>query len=753
MMFSSVRCLAKGGRFLELGQFDILKDNRLSLMLLEKECSFHGIFLDSLFKKTGEAKSIIYSLLEEGIEKRLIEPITRRIFQPNEIVDVFRYMSTGEHTGKNLIKIREEEMKWTNELPKPVYLKGKARFWCDPMKSYIIVGGIGGFGLELADWLVLKGARKLILSSRIGVRTGYQSNIINIWKSQGVVVEISTADVTTREGCEKLISESKSLGTVDGLFNLAAVLKDSLLENQNVESFKIAFGPKVKATKYLDEITRCRCPKLRHFVVFSSIICGRGNPGQTNYGMANSAMERICENRKAAGYSALVIRWGAVADVGLAAEMPKNIESDFFGTCPQRISSCLQVMDTFLTQKQATIVSSTVLANEKKRTASKNIAEATANILGIRISTASPYTTLSELGMDSLTAVEVKQALETDFDIFLSPHEIRSLTFSKLNAIQDERCGIREKKLISSKQEMTGWNIFINEFNDDYMISSPLVQLPSLCGDDSDAPLLYMFPGIEGYVKPMSCLASKLKAKIIGLQCCCQVPPYTIAQHAESCLVKMKKYLKPNTIVNILSFSWGTVIALEVISRLERLGYKVNSIIIDGAPEIIPNILTKQLKNTSDTEVHIFSLSVLMMKFLPNETVIENRKALEKCTSMSERLDVFLKAMEQVEQLSQENKRILAIAIYTRIKDSLFYKANYGAIMATTRLFKPSISLDQLTLPEDYNLSRICSNLEDIRYFEGNHQSIMENEEVADAINVAIRGKTSQFIVTVKNSK
>lgn len=44
-------------------------------------------------------------------------------------------------------------------------------------------------------------------------------------------------------------------------------------------------------------VTRKKCPDLDYFVVFSSVSCGRGNAGQSNYGFANSAMERICEQR------------------------------------------------------------------------------------------------------------------------------------------------------------------------------------------------------------------------------------------------------------------------------------------------------------------------------------------------------------------------------------------------------------------------------------------------------------------------
>jgi len=89
-------------------------------------------------------------------------------------------------------------------------------------------GGLGGFGLELADWLVLRGARKLVLSSRTGIRTGYQNLRVRLWRSYGAKVVISLADITTESGVTDLLSDANSLGQVDAIFNLAMV-SDMLL--------------------------------------------------------------------------------------------------------------------------------------------------------------------------------------------------------------------------------------------------------------------------------------------------------------------------------------------------------------------------------------------------------------------------------------------------------------------------------------------------------------------------------------------
>lgn len=78
-------------------------------------------------------------------------------------------------------------------------------------------------GLELADWLVLRGAKKLIVTSRKGINTGYQAMRINLWKIYGVTVIVSTADLSTSNEVEKFLTEAENMGPVTSIFNLAGV--------------------------------------------------------------------------------------------------------------------------------------------------------------------------------------------------------------------------------------------------------------------------------------------------------------------------------------------------------------------------------------------------------------------------------------------------------------------------------------------------------------------------------------------------
>ncbi|XP_045466442.1 fatty acid synthase-like [Harmonia axyridis] len=731
---ASVRCLAKGGRFLEIGKFDLANNNSLSMLMLSKGCSFHGIMLDQLFVAHPSVKTKVGRIMEDGIKNGSIKPLTTNIFKMDEIEKAFRFMASGRHMGKVIISIRKEEPE-KNAIPPVVLSQAYPRFSCCNEKSHIIIGGLGGFGLELADWLIMRGARKLVLTSRNGIKTGYQSYRIRIWKSYGAVIKLSTADVTNREGCDQLISEAEELGPVESIFNLAVVLKDSLIENQSLETFRISLGPKAIATQYLDAITRDRCRNLRDFVIFSSVSCGRGNAGQTNYGMANSIMERICERRRLNGYPALAIQWGAIGDVGLVAEMMEDqTEIEIGGTLQQRITNCLQVMDTFLRQKEAAVVSSIVVAEKRSGSGSAdNIVDAVANILGIKKQSVSPHTNLAELGMDSMTAIEIKQSLEREFEVFLTAQDIRTMTFARLEEIQQSKESDREAGIVHQRLP-TGIELIWRNIGDEENSQTPIIHLQSLVEKTTQAPYIFCFPGIEGFATTLKPLAANLKAKVIGIQFCYKNPTDSYSILASEAVMQIDKILEPNEPLNLIAYSWGTIIALESLAIMEKRGRRGTLICLDGAPNMLHEMCEQEMKTGSEAEFETVILCHLMALYVPVEIILENREKIYKCNSFEERLDLAQKLTSKDAKHSPEYQRKAATAFYTRLKELRNYYPKYPKILSSVRLFKPS-NLSVQNVPEDYKLSELCANLAEVKVFEGNHLTLIENTDVADTIN------------------
>jgi fatty acid synthase len=520
---ASVRLLAQHGRFLEIGKFDLSQNNPLGMSIFLKNTTFHGILLDSLFENASEDWLRVHQLVEQGIQNGVVRPLQSNVFNANEIEQAFRFMSQGKHMGKVVIKVYDESRPLVRAIRKT---------WFSPNKTYIITGGLGGFGLELTEWLVERGARNLILCSRSGIRTGYQFKKINYLQTFfDAKISVSKLNITNEKECEELISKNSL--PIGGIFHLAAVLQDGLFENLTPDSFNEVVDIKYNGTKYLDKYTRIYSEKtLDYFVVFSSISCGRGNAGQTNYGYANSTMERICEQRQNDGLPALAIQWGAIGDVGMVIENLGSNDTVVGGTLPQRMVSCLETIDYFLQQsRNLPVVSSYVLAEKLQKTsgagsASASLIETIANILGIPdASTMSSDSTLADLGLDSLGSVEIKQLLEQKYSVSLAnSKEIQQLTVKRLREIDS---GSSSTPVATDKVE-TKTSSSLPSVDLSQLLPKDLLVLLNEKVKANKYQHLFLIHPIEGHVEMLKELAQRLPITVFGLQSTNDVPDTSI---------------------------------------------------------------------------------------------------------------------------------------------------------------------------------------------------------------------------------
>ena len=134
----------------------------------------------------------------------------------------FRSLESGNDREKIVIKIREEE-KEKRSKPKNKLIPAIPRSYFHADKSYIIVGGLGGLGIEIIEWMLSRGARKIVISNRSGVSNGYQAFSLCRWKNLGFEVLVTKNNLMTLQGSEELIQQALALGPVGGIINLASV--------------------------------------------------------------------------------------------------------------------------------------------------------------------------------------------------------------------------------------------------------------------------------------------------------------------------------------------------------------------------------------------------------------------------------------------------------------------------------------------------------------------------------------------------
>jgi malonyl CoA-acyl carrier protein transacylase len=182
----------------------------------------------------------------------------------------------------------------------------------DPEANYLITGGLGALGLQVADRLVRAGARHLALTGRSGAK-GKEAAIGALERS-GVTVRVFTADVADAAAVESMLRE---LPRLRGVVHAAGVLDDGALLNQSVERFEKVLAPKVAGAWNLHRLTK-KLP-LDFFVCFSSVASLIGSPGQGSYAAGNAFLDALAEQRRAEGLPALSINWGPWAESGMAA--------------------------------------------------------------------------------------------------------------------------------------------------------------------------------------------------------------------------------------------------------------------------------------------------------------------------------------------------------------------------------------------------------------------------------------------------
>ena len=109
----------------------------------------------------------------KDIKAGIVKPLKTNVFDACDVEEAFRYMASGKHIGKVLLKIRNNASD-IESLP----IRVLPKLYCDFDQTFIIIGGLGGFGLELSDWLILRGCKKLMLSSSRGISNAYQESRI-----------------------------------------------------------------------------------------------------------------------------------------------------------------------------------------------------------------------------------------------------------------------------------------------------------------------------------------------------------------------------------------------------------------------------------------------------------------------------------------------------------------------------------------------------------------------------------------------
>lgn len=385
-------------------------------------------------------------------------------------------------TGEQQIAFRQDQRYVCRLVRRPERHRAERALKLRADSSYLITGGLGALGLQVARWMVEQGARRLILMGRtpLPIRSIWsevqpdtplarQIDAIRQLEAMGASIHLATVDVADEAQLVSFLHafEREGWPSIRGVIHAAGTLNDRTLFQHDADTFSSTWGPKVIGSWLLHHWL----PKdsLDFFILFSSVASLLGSPGQANYAAANSFMDALSCQRKAQGLPALSINWGAWSEVGLAAQAERGgrlAERGFRSISPaEGIEAFSQLVKqdsaqvgvipidwklvrqfnpevaalplfshvAFTEEEQSTtdgrpasgqtgLTRDLLLSADSSARAQlleEYLRELSSRILGLRQTALDPRRPLNTMGLDSLMAIEFKNAIQTNLGIVL----------------------------------------------------------------------------------------------------------------------------------------------------------------------------------------------------------------------------------------------------------------------------------------------------------------------------------------------
>lgn len=290
---ASLRLLARGGRFIEMGK----TDPRDPQVVAEQYPGVRYRAFDLIEvgpDRTAAMLAEITGLLGDGA----IRPLPQRAFDVRCAPAAYRYVSSARHIGKVVLTVPDGPA---------ATLSGCGGGLAGG--SVVITGGTGMAGSALARHLVGRyGVDHVVLASRSGGDAAGVSDLVGQLVSAGAEVSVVACDVADRDAVAAMLARIPAHYPLRAVIHAAGILDDGLLSSLTPERVDHVLRAKVDGAWNLHELTLDL--DLSAFVVFSSMAGIVGTPGQANYAAANSFLDGLMTHRRARGLAGLSVAWG-----------------------------------------------------------------------------------------------------------------------------------------------------------------------------------------------------------------------------------------------------------------------------------------------------------------------------------------------------------------------------------------------------------------------------------------------------------
>ncbi|GAA2000785.1 type I polyketide synthase [Nocardiopsis rhodophaea] len=343
---ASLDLLAPFGRWLELTKQDLLRGTPMDMRPFDRALSFTCMDVLQMAHERPDRLGASLRGIAKLVGRGELHPLPYQVFPAEQAGDAFRLMARSGHTGRVMLSFtssssssprpdRSNHEAQTSQAiaPAPPTHSGQALLPLQPQTApppppvraddgYLITGGVGDIGLELARHLVAHGARNLLLVGRSPL-TPERTAAVNDLRATAYV-DYEAVDVADEAEMRRVLEKWSARGRppIRGVAHAAGVIGYTDVSEMTEADLTAVMRPKAHGAVVLDRLFTGH--DLDFFVLFSSGSALLPSPMLGAYAASNAYLDALAHRRRARGETATSVNWGFWAKVGMAARYQRE---------------------------------------------------------------------------------------------------------------------------------------------------------------------------------------------------------------------------------------------------------------------------------------------------------------------------------------------------------------------------------------------------------------------------------------------
>ncbi|RSM00803.1 hypothetical protein CEP52_008889 [Fusarium oligoseptatum] len=296
---ASCECLVSGGHLIQVASANV-EDNNVEFMgQIPRNVTFSSIDL------LGLKPSVMADVMKKALKLLAdgkVQPLSKGAnFSVSEVENALKHLQNSDKGCRVVLCAKDDDVvqAFTKE-------RRSRRF--EGQSSYLVAGGFGGVGRAIVRWMVDRGAKHLIIPSRSGPSSPLARQLVDELTKKGVNLMATNCDISSETGLTTLLQEcAKTMPPIKGCINAAMVLQDATFQTMTFAQWDLAVRTKVQTSWNLHRLLR---QDLDFFVLLSSLAGVIGQMASANYAAGCSFQDALARHRTAQGQRGLSIDIG-----------------------------------------------------------------------------------------------------------------------------------------------------------------------------------------------------------------------------------------------------------------------------------------------------------------------------------------------------------------------------------------------------------------------------------------------------------